>query len=120
FKHRIFINLTYHTFIEIILLIIIFSYKCFLLILCRSPRSTFFPYTTLFRSICHPITGYLATRRCVLGSAVRGWVDPPAVLISSRSEEHTSELQSRENLVFRLLLEKKNKIYIHNIIFTNY
>src|SRR5207302_3909584 len=60
----------------------------------RPPRSTLFPYTTLFRSTSEP----------------REWGFPPprACLMSSgRSEEHTSELQSRENLVCRLLLEKK-------------
>src|SRR2546430_7587486 len=67
----------------------------------RPPRSTLFPYTTLFRSE-RSRTG--ASRRrgvhgCMLSSA-NG---------SSRSEEHTSELQSQSNLVCRLLLEKKKK-----------
>src|SRR5438270_3843448 len=63
----------------------------------RPPRSTLFPYTTLFRSS----TGPTAT------SSSR----PPKALASRpapRSEEHTSELQSQSNLVCRLLLEKKN------------
>src|SRR5439155_15991435 len=62
------------------------------------PRSTLFPYTTLFRSH-HPRP---AARRLLPGSRVHpGPVDP------ARSEEHTSELQSRGHLVCRLLLEKK-------------
>src|SRR2546426_9393472 len=66
----------------------------------RPPRSTLFPYTTLFRSrpARHPAGGVAAGRR---GSEARA--DPP----ESRSEEHTSELQSPCNLVCRLLLEKK-------------
>src|SRR2546430_11491779 len=70
----------------------------------RPPRSTLFPYTTLFRS---PINrsgfgweeGFYAMRATSSRSAAR-W-------LSSRSEEHTSELQSQSNLVCRLLLEKK-------------
>src|SRR2546427_1349526 len=70
----------------------------------RPPRSTLFPYTTLFRSL-HTIlhtffrssTGFLSG----LSSA--------ATSIATRSEEHTSELQSQSNLVCRLLLEKKKK-----------
>src|SRR5688572_31846899 len=75
----------------------------------RPPRSTLFPYTTLFRSC--------STRRCPArvspgtGPASR-W--PPqgrsgSSPAASRSEEHTSELQSQSNLVCRLLLEKKKK-----------
>src|SRR2546422_8566234 len=76
----------------------------------RPPRSTLFPYTTLFRSLTRPPTpprraipsppGTRATRR-------RPWRrrNCPA-----RSEEHTSELQSRLHLVCRLLLEKKKKV----------
>src|SRR2546425_5871043 len=62
----------------------------------RPPRSTLFPYTTLFRS---------GSRRC--SSRPRGaWRDPRSP--SARSEEHTSELQSLAYLVCRLLLEKNN------------
>src|SRR2546430_11013667 len=68
----------------------------------RPPRSTLFPYTTLFRS--HMST---APHPCpdltVRAFAVSG------VTMAGRSEEHTSELQSQSNLVCRLLLEKKNK-----------
>src|SRR5256885_9360140 len=98
----------------------------------RPPRSTLFPYTTLFRSVCRLGTPFV----CLLGGG-EGWctvksvkapvtrqvarsrltnnnvIDLLAALASSessyRSEEHTSELQSPCNLVCRLLLEKKNK-----------
>src|SRR5690625_6260349 len=66
----------------------------------RPPRSTLFPYTTLFRSL--PGTRMRWSRRC---SHCRGSGRGPR---STRSEEHTSELQSRGHLVCRLLLEKKN------------
>src|SRR6266511_5717503 len=66
----------------------------FFLMIRRPPRSTLFPYTTLFRS-----RSRRWACRTAAGSAPR-W---------PRSEEHTSELQSRENLVCRLLLEKKKK-----------
>src|SRR5438067_10471553 len=89
----------------------------------RPPRSTLFPYTTLFRSI---------SARCrAPASAVEGHADrvrPRVVRAAhgrddrthafgtlSRSEEHTSELQSRFDLVCRLLLEKKKKICIDMI-----
>src|SRR6266700_6077409 len=68
----------------------------FFLMIRRPPRSTLFPYTTLFRSACRPSRG---SSPCASPSPRR----------LSRSEEHTSELQSRENLVCRLLLEKKKK-----------
>src|SRR2546430_13622552 len=71
----------------------------------RPPRSTLFPYTTLFRS--------LATSGAVSDQAVRvcraGCNDAPAIALVLRSEEHTSELQSQSNLVCRLLLEKKKQ-----------
>src|SRR5258708_14439388 len=74
----------------------------------RPPRSTLFPYTTLFRSRGPPSRGVLRTsaavrRRCRrLGLLVFG-----SFVLSLRSEEHTSELQSPDHLVCRLLLEKK-------------
>src|SRR6266511_5749882 len=68
----------------------------FFLMIRRPPRSTLFPYTTLFRSCPSGVPG---TSR---GPGGAGEGRP-------RSEEHTSELQSRENLVCRLLLEKKKK-----------
>src|SRR5574340_1498423 len=78
----------------------------------RPPRSTLFPYTTLFRSDAPGETGIhlewkqstpsaLKSRRVSLGAH---WVDS-----RERSEEHTSELQSPKDLVCRLLLEKKKK-----------
>src|SRR5258707_12033643 len=68
----------------------------------RPPRSTLFPYTTLFRSLSQKRT-YLPTR---LPSHRMASASP---LGDPRSEEHTSELQSRQYLVCRLLLEKKKK-----------
>src|SRR2546426_1801160 len=70
----------------------------------RPPRSTLFPYTTLFRSVCWPQDGgpYITLPGVVTrdpNSGVRN--------VGMRSEEHTSELQSPCNLVCRLLLEKK-------------
>src|SRR5438067_9494718 len=70
----------------------------------RPPRSTLFPYTTLFRSRPFPRTSC-----CERTRASRA--DRPSIITtgSARSEEHTSELQSRFDLVCRLLLEKKKK-----------
>src|SRR2546429_2240826 len=68
----------------------------------RPPRSTLFPYTTLFRSRRLSPSRAAASPRCRL-QALR----PKACGTSPRSEEHTSELQSRLHLVCRLLLEKK-------------
>src|SRR2546430_4518169 len=68
----------------------------------RPPRSTLFPYTTLFRS--RPCR----RRRRSRPRPLPGSPAPPAARRASRSEEHTSELQSQSNLVCRLLLEKKN------------
>src|SRR5438093_6894520 len=82
----------------------------------RPPRSTLFPYTTLFRSrgTSPPPAALLAHRlvdllgHLLLERAGKHWVF--SVLVNGlRSEEHTSELQSLTNLVCRLLLEKKNK-----------
>src|SRR3712207_8973219 len=73
----------------------------------RPPRSTLFPYTTLFRSFA---AGFGWTRRLFhrfLESSARHCTQPS--LLCRRSEEHTSELQSRQYLVCRLLLEKKKK-----------
>src|SRR3712207_8039196 len=90
----------------------------------RPPRSTLFPYTTLFRSPRHlrrppkeygaaeraDRIGLLSDQRVVqAGGDVGRWCPPPiAPRHERRSEEHTSELQSRQYLVCRLLLEKKN------------
>src|SRR5260370_39198216 len=78
----------------------------FFLMIRRPPRSTLFPYTTLFRSyrrfILGPSHGFVGRLLKSSGDLAIG---------SSRSEEHTSELQSHLNLVCRLLLEKKKKHY---------
>src|SRR3712207_8211010 len=87
----------------------------------RPPRSTLFPYTTLFRSIgsqsCHfssqraTSSVYIYLILLALGTCCKlsGLGIPNFSYMLSRSEEHTSELQSRQYLVCRLLLEKKNK-----------
>src|SRR5438105_9574793 len=76
----------------------------------RPPRSTLFPYTTLFRSLqVGDVRDRDAVRRAVDGvDAVVHFAAAVGVGQSMRSEEHTSELQSRVDLVCRLLLEKKN------------
>src|SRR5258708_20827168 len=78
----------------------------------RPPRSTLFPYTTLFRSRKYKQNWtsayYYVATAIVLGSTVRGVRDEPEQDYW-RSEEHTSELQSPDHLVCRLLLEKKKK-----------
>src|SRR2546430_17553231 len=75
----------------------------FFLMIRRPPRSTLFPYTTLFRSHRGVVSG------CAGGGGVhRGWGGARG-RAGGRSEEHTSELQSQSNLVCRLLLEKKKK-----------
>src|SRR5439155_20786659 len=84
-----------------------FSFFFFLMIR-RPPRSTLFPYTTLFRSpgaICGKQRRPKWLFRCPCGKA---WPCPCGAS-ALRSEEHTSELQSRGHLVCRLLLEKKKK-----------
>src|SRR2546427_1939539 len=92
----------------------------------RPPRSTLFPYTTLFRSVLVPDH---ATDRRVHGSSTGPDLEPGRVLGRGdsrrhslgrpRSEEHTSELQSQSNLVCRLLLEKK-KTYTYQPSVLNY
>src|SRR3712207_8393922 len=93
----------------------------------RPPRSTLFPYTTLFRSTLCLTDGSPALMSCclVLGNAGRGafssiaeGIEKPGVgskgyQPTPRSEEHTSELQSRQYLVCRLLLEKKKNKHIY-------
>src|SRR2546426_7812350 len=85
----------------------------------RPPRSTLFPYTTLFRSLMPDFLQRTKTgevRAATRSQLQRGAADPRAIPVKDamarsvlRSEEHTSELQSPCNLVCRLLLEKKNK-----------
>src|SRR5438445_13267612 len=93
------------------------TFTLFFLMSRRPPRSTLFPYTTLFRSSVNPGRvgdEMLAARvSLVVNGQVAGqalvkavWTDDTA-LSTKRSEEHTSELQSRQYLVCRLLLEKK-------------
>src|SRR5688572_31246941 len=74
----------------------------FFLMIRRPPRSTLFPYTTLFRSEYSAVRGLARAARAPLREVRAGllWAE-------ARSEEHTSELQSQSNLVCRLLLEKK-------------
>src|SRR5258706_5876057 len=86
----------------------------------RPPRSTLFPYTTLFRSIqgvriapdvpaAHPAFDVTPARYIAAIFTERGVAKPSKAGWAARSEEHTSELQSLTNLVCRLLLEKKKK-----------
>src|SRR5437868_7513661 len=70
----------------------------------RPPRSTLFPYTTLFRSVAPALA-----RRVAASAGILWCLAGPC----NRSEEHTSELQSRFDLVCRLLLEKKKKKKTH-------
>src|SRR3712207_8021146 len=94
----------------------------------RPPRSTLFPYTTLFRSgaqqdaLEHQVV-HAAEQRVAVAAGVGQVGDAPDVLrrlldghevwLVGRSEEHTPELQSRQYLVCRLLLEKKNTPHLH-------
>src|SRR2546422_11456974 len=83
--------------------------RFFFLMIRRPPRSTLFPYTTLFRSRSKACAApNWATPICG-GPSARRPSSPSAITSVSRSEEHTSELQSRLHLVCRLLLEKKKK-----------
>src|SRR3712207_7938906 len=99
----------------------------------RPPRSTLFPYTTLFRSprlvctlargakrlTCKPSFSVKGTLRSLRATLVRGGrTVASATVRRPRSEEHTSELQSRQYLVCRLLLEKKNHLSTSFISFS--
>src|SRR5699024_11975061 len=100
---------------------------CFSVILvCRSPTPTLFPYTTLFRSLSGGRAGWpaiLSSLKSMLetGKAMVIPMQPPQRMLDAlkelgipmRSEEHTSELQSRFDLVCRLLLEKKKRNVTH-------
>src|SRR2546422_2130570 len=94
----------------------------------RPPRSTLFPYTTLFRSGVLMNRGHIEYQHQVQGLQgwrpvpVCGFSDTPATFNPDasqplRSEEHTSELQSRLHLVCRLLLEKKKQLIIYTQIY---
>src|SRR5438445_13104468 len=85
------------------------SFFFFFLMIRRPPRSTLFPYTTLFRSRSPSIGRSATGANLALSSAIP----------TKRSEEHTSELQSRQYLVCRLLLEKKKKKQQKNILYDN-
>src|SRR3712207_8176866 len=91
----------------------------------RPPRSTLFPYTTLFRSRQEHDHGGCPDGRRYFGGLCGGWTDAPdkgahplgasgwgSLHSRLRSEEHTSELQSRQYLVCRLLLEKKQNKHL--------
>src|SRR2546421_11346111 len=84
------------------------SLTFFFLMIRRPPRSTLFPYTTLFRSLCNTVSEPNNT------SDSSGLADIDRftrfLRATKRSEEHTSELQSRSDLVCRLLLEKKKTL----------
>src|SRR3712207_8670607 len=80
----------------------------FFLMIRRPPRSTLFPYTTLFRS--EDLVERPRLREDLASTVVHGLAPAGAVDRRGRSEEHTSELQSRQYLVCRLLLEKKKNI----------
>src|SRR3712207_8187701 len=92
----------------------------------RPPRSTLFPYTTLFRS---PEWVCLTLRTASTAEGIRGRAHPgeglgagssPWCCSPERSEEHTSELQSRQYLVCRLLLEKKKIHYTFTYVIYNH
>src|SRR6267142_5777274 len=85
----------------------------FFLMIRRPPRSTLFPYTTLFRSAGRPPAGDSLVSAGLQRVAQRIPRGPPG-----RSEEHTSELQSHVNLVCRLLLEKKKKKSRNDLYYT--
>src|SRR2546430_13049472 len=80
----------------------------FFLMIRRPPRSTLFPYTTLFRSLWN---SSMTTAETSWKSNAAGWSSrfKRISATTTRSEEHTSELQSQSNLVCRLLLEKKKQ-----------
>src|SRR2546430_12837685 len=92
-----------------------FHFFFFFLMIRRPPRSTLFPYTTLFRSVATQVMNisFRAFRACIGPNNIENWRllegHADQALQETRSEEHTSELQSQSNLVCRLLLEKKKK-----------
>src|SRR5688572_33353815 len=90
-----FLFVTFCLYFHFMVFYLFFSF--FFLMIRRPPRSTLFPYTTLFRS----------RTRATAGCASNVGKNFSSVRITTRSEEHTSELQSQSNLVCRLLLEKK-------------
>src|SRR2546430_8869410 len=96
-------------FLFVLYCIIVFFFFFFLMIR-RPPRSTLFPYTTLFRSVEVVLVDDREARRMAIDGRnpfVLGLGEHRVEHRNARSEEHTSELQSQSNLVCRLLLEKK-------------
>src|SRR5688572_32520404 len=88
----------------------------FFLMIRRPPRSTLFPYTTLFRSKSLAVDewgGWYEVEPGTNGAFLFQQNTMRDAMIAGRSEEHTSELQSQSNLVCRLLLEKKKNILLH-------
>src|SRR5688572_32340027 len=85
----------------------------------RPPRSTLFPYTTLFRSssvtICRGFAGGIRSKWAAASGSTSTTRWATSLPAETRSEEHTSELQSQSNLVCRLLLEKKKIINLTQI-----
>src|SRR2546427_12696356 len=101
-QHLLHFDMTFSAFAHALTSLFTYSFLLFFfLMIRRPPRSTLFPYTTLFRST-------IGLAAFVL--SVPTAVPPPAARAAERSEEHTSELQSQSNLVCRLLLEKKKKL----------
>src|SRR5437899_6941439 len=89
----------------------LFLSSFFVLMIRPPPRSTLFPYTTLFRSsprvrVMFPVPSAMRLEGC---AAAWLGIESPSYAAAQRSEEHTSELQSLRHLVCRLLLEKKKK-----------
>src|SRR2546430_9195060 len=101
-----------------------FLFLFFFLMIRRPPRSTLFPYTTLFRSEITLVGLELLTFRRGAGALAQLLLAHRLLLagqdlveVELRSEEHTSELQSQSNLVCRLLLEKKKNYYYKPCIY---
>src|SRR3990170_2676040 len=94
------------------------SHAVFFLMIRRPPRSTLFPYTTLFRSARPRAGPALQPSACSAGASHSrpGSSRAPRAPACRRSEEHTSELQSPDHLVCRLLLEKKKKQPTTNLL----
>src|SRR2546429_9369216 len=108
-SHHILVSTLSLVFVLNYTLITIFFFFFFFLMIRRPPRSTLFPYTTLFRSEAE--IDLLAVEA---DAAACGHAD--GLVVERRSEEHTSELQSRLHLVCRLLLEKKKKYNLYDTV----